>query len=232
MNVCVLKVLSNRTSWRLLCWASTAYMISWGRKLTFLTRTLNPVSSLWFLVLFLLSIIWDKSLKFLYRCLPHSHVHPLSQDFIQMAQNFDDCRRKWLGSEYELGSCKEVLTKTETERGALEVKLKHARNQIDVEIRRRQKAEADCEKLVCWIKCWPFVCWCVLSWSTVIFQGVSHLCSACVSVIQDRQIQLIRDLLTSEGSSNSIKLSAEQRSALAFLNTNCQAAVSLNTSRR
>ncbi|XP_040007530.1 rac GTPase-activating protein 1 [Xiphias gladius] len=115
--------------------------------------------------------------------------------FIQMAQNFDDCRRKWLSAEQELGSFKEVLTKTETERGALEVKLKHARNQVDVEIRRRQKAEADCEKL-------------------------------------DRQIQLIRDLLTSEGSTNSIQLSAEQRSALAFLNKNCQAAANLNTSRR
>ncbi|XP_034393167.1 rac GTPase-activating protein 1 [Cyclopterus lumpus] len=119
----------------------------------------------------------------------------IEPNFIQLAHNFDDCRRKWLRAEQDLGSCKEVLTKAETERGALEVKLKHARNQVDVEIRRRQKAEADCEKL-------------------------------------DRQIQLIRDLLTSEGSSNSIKLSAEQRSALAFLNTNCQAAVSLNTSRR
>uniref|UniRef100_A0A8D3CLD3 Rac GTPase-activating protein 1 n=1 Tax=Scophthalmus maximus TaxID=52904 RepID=A0A8D3CLD3_SCOMX len=55
---------------------------------------------------------------------------------------------RWLRTEQELGSCKEVLTKAETERGALEVKLKHARNQVDVEIRRRQKAEADCEKLV------------------------------------------------------------------------------------
>ncbi|XP_063321193.1 rac GTPase-activating protein 1 [Pelmatolapia mariae] len=119
----------------------------------------------------------------------------IEPNFIQMAQNFDDCRRKWLKTEHELGSCKEMLRKTETERGALEVKLKHARNQVDVEIRRRQKAEADCETL-------------------------------------DRQIQLIRDLLTCEGSSNSIQLSAEQRSALAFLNTNCQAATNLNTSRR
>lgn len=116
-------------------------------------------------------------------------------NFIQMVQNFEDCRRKWLRAEQELGSCKEVLRNAETERGALEVKLKHARNQVDVEIRRRQKAEADCDKL-------------------------------------DRQIQLMRDLLTSEGSSNSIQLSAEQRSALAFLNTNCQAAANLNTSRR
>ncbi|XP_042348445.1 rac GTPase-activating protein 1 [Plectropomus leopardus] len=120
----------------------------------------------------------------------------IEPNFIQMAQNFEDCRRKWLRAEQELGSCKEVLTKAETEKGALEVKLKHARNQVDVEIRRRQKAEADFEKL-------------------------------------ERQIQLIRDLLTSEGSSNSIQLSAEQRSALAFLNANCQAAAaSLNTSRR
>uniref|UniRef100_A0A8D3BGX6 Rac GTPase-activating protein 1 n=1 Tax=Scophthalmus maximus TaxID=52904 RepID=A0A8D3BGX6_SCOMX len=111
-------------------------------------------------------------------------------------QSLYDTLRTQVHHYQELGSCKEVLTKAETERGALEVKLKHARNQVDVEIRRRQKAEADCEKL-------------------------------------DRQIQLIRDLLTSEGSSNSIQLSAEQRSALAFLNTNCQAAAaSLNTSRR
>uniref|UniRef100_H3D4Q4 Rac GTPase-activating protein 1 n=1 Tax=Tetraodon nigroviridis TaxID=99883 RepID=H3D4Q4_TETNG len=115
--------------------------------------------------------------------------------FIQMAKNFDDCRRRWASTERELGSCKEILTKSETEIGALEVKLKHARNQVDIEIRRRQKAETECEKL-------------------------------------DRQIQLIRELLTSEGSSNSIQLSAEQRSALGFLNTNYQAAGTLNTSRR
>lgn len=65
-----------------------------------------------------------------------------------MAVNFEDCRKKWLQVDEELVSCKEVLAKTETERGALEVKLKHARNQVEVEIRRRQKAEAVYEKLV------------------------------------------------------------------------------------
>lgn len=65
-----------------------------------------------------------------------------------MALNFEDCRRKWMKLEQDFCTCKEVLAKAETERGALEVKLKHARNQVDVEIRRRQKAEADCEKLV------------------------------------------------------------------------------------
>lgn len=43
--------------------------------------------------------------------------------------------------------------KAETERSALDVKLKHARNQVDVEIKRRQRAEADCEKLVCIVFC-------------------------------------------------------------------------------
>ncbi|XP_043970984.1 rac GTPase-activating protein 1 [Gambusia affinis] len=127
-----------------------------------------------------------------------THVDLMNENiepsFIQMLQNFEDCRRRWARSLDELGSCKDMLRKAEMERGALDVKLKHARNQVDVEIRRRQKAEADCETL-------------------------------------DRQIQLIRDLLMSEGSTNSIQLSAEQRSALAFLNTNCQTN-NQNTNRR
>lgn len=65
-----------------------------------------------------------------------------------MAKCFERCRSQWLRSEEELGGCREMLTKAETERGSLEVKLKHARNQVDVEVRRRQKAEAECEKLV------------------------------------------------------------------------------------
>ncbi|XP_037108338.1 rac GTPase-activating protein 1-like [Syngnathus acus] len=117
--------------------------------------------------------------------------------FLQMALNFEDCRKKWLQSGEELLSCKDMLAKVETERGALEVRLKHARNQVDVEIRRRQKAEAVYEKL-------------------------------------ERQLQLIRDMLTTENSS--IHLSEEQRSALAFLSAHSQAAQSamsnLNSSRR
>ncbi|XP_043978367.1 rac GTPase-activating protein 1-like [Gambusia affinis] len=80
-----------------------------------------------------------------------AHLDALNENiepqFLQMAVNFEDCRKKWLLAGEELVSCKEVLAKVETERGALEVKLKHARNQVDVEIRRRQKAEAVYEKL-------------------------------------------------------------------------------------
>ncbi|KAM4589057.1 rac GTPase-activating protein 1-like [Odontesthes bonariensis] len=71
----------------------------------------------------------------------------IEPQFLQMAVNFEDCRKKWLLAGEELVSCKETLAKAETERGALEVKLKHARNQVDVEIRRRQKAEAVYEKM-------------------------------------------------------------------------------------
>ncbi|XP_012680301.2 rac GTPase-activating protein 1 [Clupea harengus] len=67
--------------------------------------------------------------------------------FLQMAVCFERCRGQWLRVEEELGGCREMLTKVEAERGALDVKLKHARNQVDVEVRRRQKAEAECEKL-------------------------------------------------------------------------------------
>lgn len=67
--------------------------------------------------------------------------------FIQLAKNFEDYRRKWQKTEQELGRYKDLLMKSEAERSALDVKLKHARNQVDVEIKRRQKAEADCEKL-------------------------------------------------------------------------------------
>ncbi|KAF4792729.1 Rac GTPase-activating protein 1 [Turdus rufiventris] len=67
--------------------------------------------------------------------------------FIQLAKSFEEHRRKWQKSEHELGRYKDLLMKTEAERSALDVKLKHARNQVDVEIKRRQKAEMDCEKL-------------------------------------------------------------------------------------
>ncbi|XP_075301883.1 rac GTPase-activating protein 1 [Opisthocomus hoazin] len=67
--------------------------------------------------------------------------------FIRLAKNFEEYRRKLQEAEHELGRYKDLLMKTEAERSALDVKLKHARNQVDVEIKRRQKAEMDCEKL-------------------------------------------------------------------------------------
>ncbi|XP_069896957.1 rac GTPase-activating protein 1 isoform X2 [Dipodomys merriami] len=67
--------------------------------------------------------------------------------FIQLAKDFEDFRKKWQRTDHELGKYKDLLMKVESERSALDVKLKHARNQVELEIKRRQRAEADCEKL-------------------------------------------------------------------------------------
>jgi Rac GTPase-activating protein 1 len=47
---------------------------------------------------------------------------------------------------------KELLVKSDVAKAALEVKLKHARNQVDVEIKKRYKIEADYQYLVSWLQ--------------------------------------------------------------------------------
>ncbi|XP_061432610.1 rac GTPase-activating protein 1-like [Lethenteron reissneri] len=71
----------------------------------------------------------------------------IEPEFVAFVRSVEDARRRWQGVETELGRCRQALAKTETERAALDVKLKHARNQVDVEIKRRQKAEVECERL-------------------------------------------------------------------------------------
>ncbi|KAJ1183712.1 hypothetical protein NDU88_000526 [Pleurodeles waltl] len=53
------------------------------------------------------------------------------------------CKR----TEQELGTTREKLLKSQSELNTLEVKLKHARNQVSVEMKRRQNAETEQEKL-------------------------------------------------------------------------------------
>uniref|UniRef100_A0A8C5DAV3 Rac GTPase activating protein 1 n=1 Tax=Gouania willdenowi TaxID=441366 RepID=A0A8C5DAV3_GOUWI len=69
--------------------------------------------------------------------------------FSRLARNLGDCRRKLKKKKQKLRSRKETFTKAETERGALEVPLKHAPNQVevDVEIHPRPKGETELEKL-------------------------------------------------------------------------------------
>nr|AAG50293.1 FKSG42 [Homo sapiens] len=67
--------------------------------------------------------------------------------FIQLVKDFEDFFKKWERTDYELGKYKDLLIKAETERSALDVKLKHAHNQVDADIQRRRRAEANCEKL-------------------------------------------------------------------------------------
>lgn len=63
-------------------------------------------------------------------------------------KNFEDVRKKWLHAELELKKYKELLVKSDVAKAALEVKLKHARNQLDVEMKKRYKVEADYQYLV------------------------------------------------------------------------------------
>lgn len=69
-------------------------------------------------------------------------------ELIEVVRNFEAVRKKWLHAELELKKYKELLVKSDVARAALEVKLKHARNQVDVEIKKRFKVEADYQYLV------------------------------------------------------------------------------------
>lgn len=73
-----------------------------------------------------------------------------------MVKNFEAVRKKWLNAELELKKYKELLVKSDVAKAALEVKLKHARNQLDVEMRKRYKIEADYHYLVSVLQTWCF----------------------------------------------------------------------------
>ncbi|KAM4697912.1 rac GTPase-activating protein 1-like [Rhinophrynus dorsalis] len=68
------------------------------------------------------------------------------EEFIQVAQSLEASRKKWQQVEKDLREKQESLLKCEIDRSALQVKLKHARNQVDVEMKKRQRAETELEK--------------------------------------------------------------------------------------
>lgn len=68
--------------------------------------------------------------------------------FTEALQNLESCRKNWLQAELDLKRFKELLVKSDVAKAALEVKLKHARNQLDVEMKKRYKIEADYQYLV------------------------------------------------------------------------------------
>lgn len=67
---------------------------------------------------------------------------------IEVVKNFETVRKQWLHAELELKKYKELLVKSDVAKAALEVKLKHARNQLDVEMKKRYKMEGDYQYLV------------------------------------------------------------------------------------
>ncbi|XP_029460867.1 rac GTPase-activating protein 1-like isoform X2 [Rhinatrema bivittatum] len=73
----------------------------------------------------------------------------LSQEYesLCIARSLEECRGRWQRVELELRQVREALLKCEIDRSALQVKLKHARNQVDVEMRKRHRAETQAEKM-------------------------------------------------------------------------------------
>ncbi|XP_019635097.1 PREDICTED: rac GTPase-activating protein 1-like isoform X6 [Branchiostoma belcheri] len=68
-------------------------------------------------------------------------------EFLQFVRNQEQCRQRWLAAEMESGGMRERLVKLQAEKDALETKLKHARNQVDIEMKRRMKAEGEKDTL-------------------------------------------------------------------------------------
>ncbi|XP_064647790.1 rac GTPase-activating protein 1-like isoform X2 [Lineus longissimus] len=66
-------------------------------------------------------------------------------EFMAFVKNQEQCRKKWLAAEEGSSSTSNKIRKLEMENQALDTKLKHARSQIDHEMKRRIKAEQEKE---------------------------------------------------------------------------------------
>uniref|UniRef100_A0A3P8USQ1 Si:ch1073-416j23.1 n=1 Tax=Cynoglossus semilaevis TaxID=244447 RepID=A0A3P8USQ1_CYNSE len=73
--------------------------------------------------------------------------HEVTGQMLEVVRTFEAVRKRWLHAELELKKYKELLVKSDVAKAALEVKLKHARNQLDVEMKKRYKVEADYQYL-------------------------------------------------------------------------------------
>ncbi|XP_069717358.1 rac GTPase-activating protein 1-like isoform X2 [Phaenicophaeus curvirostris] len=68
------------------------------------------------------------------------------EDYIQVARCFETMRQRCCRLERDGQRTRERLARVEAEQAALEVKLKHARKQVEVEIKKRHRVEAELEK--------------------------------------------------------------------------------------
>ncbi|XP_038049414.1 rac GTPase-activating protein 1-like isoform X2 [Patiria miniata] len=68
-------------------------------------------------------------------------------EFLKFTKNQDSCRRQWLTASQERLRMQEFVTKITAENNGLNTKLKHARNQVDIELKKRKKAEGRSEEL-------------------------------------------------------------------------------------
>ncbi|KAJ0069675.1 hypothetical protein NL108_011967, partial [Boleophthalmus pectinirostris] len=68
-------------------------------------------------------------------------------EFMEMAKSLESLRRRCFTAESELKKYKELLVKSDVAKAALEVKLKHVRNQLDLEMQKRLRVERDFQYL-------------------------------------------------------------------------------------
>lgn len=106
---------------------------------------------------------------------------------------------------------REQLALVEAERAALEVKLKHARNQVEVEMKKRHRAEAELEKQVGGLAAGvPHRAGC----------GDPSLLIAALFHLQERKLKLVFESLMREPLGSGM-LSREQCSVLSALTGQC-----------
>lgn len=128
-------------------------------------------------------------------------------DYIQIAQCFEATRQRCCRLEQDGRWAREQLARVEAERAALEVKLKHARNQVEVEMKKRHRAEAELEKQVWGLAAGvPCGAGC----------GDPSLLTAAPFCLQERKLQLVFESLMREPWGSGV-LSGEQCSILSAL---------------
>lgn len=146
------------------------------------------------------------------RCpMPADHPLVLPPDYIRTARCFEAMRQRCCRLEQDGWRVREQLARVEAERAALEVKLKHARNQVEVEMKKRHRAEAELEKQV-----------------GGLAAGVPHgavcgdptLLVAVLFHLQERKLQLVFESLMREPLGDAV-LSREQCSVLSALTGQC-----------
>ncbi|KAL8183024.1 UNVERIFIED_CONTAM: hypothetical protein K2H54_012447, partial [Gekko kuhli] len=66
-------------------------------------------------------------------------------DYLQIARCLEGMRQRCCRLDHDLQRARDCLRRSESERSVLEVKLKHARHQVEVEMKKRHRAEAELE---------------------------------------------------------------------------------------
>lgn len=69
------------------------------------------------------------------------------KEFLEVVKSFEAMRRRCCAAESELKKYKEMLVKSDVAKAALDVQLKHVRNQLDLEMQKRLRVERDFQYL-------------------------------------------------------------------------------------